>query len=161
MNPMIKILITVAVLLLDILLQKWSQHAIDRYVIKYRMSQRRNLVMHKTKTILLHAAVLIAIVLLWGVSLENAWVSVAGFLGLVAIGFFAVWSILSNIFAGIVIFFSRPFKIEDTIELMPEGIKGRVKDITGFFIILIDEEGNTYNIPNNFVYQKIIKNYRS
>lgn len=117
--------------------------------------------MHKTKTILLHTAVLIAIVLLWGVSLENAWVSVAGFLGLVAIGFFAVWSILSNIFAGIVIFFSRPFKIDDTIELIPDGIKGRVKDINGFFVILSDEEGSTCNIPNNFVYQKIVKNYRS
>lgn len=34
MNPMIKILITAAVLLLDLLLQKWTQRAIDRYVIK-------------------------------------------------------------------------------------------------------------------------------
>jgi small-conductance mechanosensitive channel len=158
MTFLVKILVSLAILAVDILVQTLTQRAIDRYVTRYRMSHKRNLVMHKTKSVLLHAAALIAIVLMWGVSIENVWVSIAGILGLVAIGFFAVWSILSNIFAGIVLFFNRPFKIEDTIELLPDGIRGRVKDINGFFVLLEDEDGHTINIPNNLVFQKIVKN---
>ena len=158
MTFLVKILVSLAILAVDILVQTLTQRAIDRYVTRYRMSHKRNLVMHKTKSVLLHGAALVAIVLMWGVSIENVWVSIAGILGLVAIGFFAVWSILSNIFAGIVLFFNRPFKIEDTIELLPDGIRGRVKDINGFFVLLEDEDGNTINIPNNLVFQKIMKN---
>ncbi|MCF7929735.1 MAG: mechanosensitive ion channel family protein [Spirochaetales bacterium] len=161
MNVTVKILITIAILALDLVLQKTTQHRIDRHVEKNKMPHRRNVVMHKIKSVLLHSASIVAIIMLWGVSLQNIWVSIAGLLGLVAIGFFAVWSILSNIFAGIVIFFTRPFQIEDTIELLPEGIKGKVKDINGFFTILVDEDGNTLNVPNNFIYQKIVKTHRS
>ena len=158
MTFLVKVLVSLAILAVDILVQTLTQRAIDRYVTRYRMSHKRNLVMHKTKSVLLHGAALVAIVLMWGVSIENVWVSIAGILGLVAIGFFAVWSILSNIFAGIVLFFNRPFKIEDTIELLPDGIKGRVKDINGFFVLLEDEDGHTITIPNNLVFQKIVKN---
>lgn len=157
MNTMIKLLISLAVIVIDLLLQKWFQSRIDKYVRRNKMSQSRNVIIHKTKTIFLHTTVLVALILLWGISLENAWISIAGFLGLVAIGFFAVWSILSNIFAGIAIFFNRPFKIEDTIEIVPDGIRGKVIDINSFFIILKDTEGNTIQIPNNMVFQKIIK----
>jgi small-conductance mechanosensitive channel len=121
------------------------------------MSQKRNLIIHKTKTILFHSITLIAIILVLGVTLENVWVSIAGFLGLVAIGFFAVWSILSNIFAGITIFFNRPFVIEDKIEIMPDGIQGRVRDINSYFVVLEDDEGNSVNIPNNMIFQKVVK----
>ena len=39
-----------------------------------------------------------------GVNLNNIWVYLGGFLSVVAIGLFAVWSILSNIISGIFIF---------------------------------------------------------
>ena len=49
----------------------------------------------------------------WGFDPEKLWVVVTGFLGLVAIGFFAVWSLLSNTIAGLFLFLSDPFKIND------------------------------------------------
>jgi small-conductance mechanosensitive channel len=156
---LIKILVSAGILILNLIIQKITQRAIDRFVKKNRMSQTRNLTMHKTKTITVHLASLIGLIILWGGSFENAWVSIAGFLGLIAIGFFAVWSILSNIFAGVILFFYRPFKVEDTIEILPDGIKGIVKDINGFFVILSDTEGNITHIPNNMIYQKVVRTY--
>ena len=153
----VKTLVTFGIIILDLLMQKIAQRAIDKFVHKNRMSQSRNLAMHKTKTIAFHLAAIAGIIILWGVSLENAWVSVAGFIGLIAIGFFAVWSILSNIFAGVILFFYRPFKIDDEIEIVPDGIRGKVKDINGFFVILTDNDGNFTHIPNNMIYQKVIK----
>jgi len=157
MTILLKILITIAIIITDFFLQKIIQKKIDRYVLRNGMSQKRNLVMHKTKTVLIHTTAAVALLLMWGLSIENAWVTIGSFLGLVAIGFFAVWSILSNIFAGVVIFFTRPFKIDGTIEIIPDGIRGKVRDINGFFTLLTDEEGRTINIPNNMIYQKIIK----
>ena len=157
---LIKILVTIGIIVLDLLLQKIAQRAIDKFVQKNKMSQSRNLAMHKTKTVSFHLAGIAGLVILWGVSFENAWVSIAGFIGLIAIGFFAVWSILSNIFAGVILFFYRPFKVEDRIEIVPDGITGRVKDINGFFVILTDDEGNLTHIPNNMIYQKIVRTLR-
>ncbi len=153
----IKGFISLGIIFLDLLLQKIAQKGIDRYVQKNRMSQPRNLAMHKTKTITFHMAAIMSLIILWGVSFESAWVSLAGFIGLIAIGFFAVWSILSNIFAGVILFFFRPFKVDDYIEIIPDGISGKVKDINGFFVILSDNEGNLTHVPNNMFYQKIVK----
>ncbi len=144
MTVLVKALITLEVLVVDIFLQVLLQKAIDRYVRRYAIGQKRNLAMHKVKTTFLHALSAVAVVLIWGVNLQNAWVSIAGFLGLVAIGFFAVWSILSNLFAGILLLLTRPFQIDDTIEILPDGIKEKVK-------------GHNVHIPNNMVYQKIIR----
>ncbi len=52
-----------------------------------------------------------------------------GFIGLTAIGFFAVWSILSNILAGIIL----------------------------FFVTLTGDGGDEYNIPSNVLMRKIVK----
>ncbi len=161
MTVIVKALITLGIFVADILLQLILQKTIDRYVTRYGVKQKRNLAMHKTKTILLHVISIVPVVLIWGVDIQNVWVSIAGFLGLVAIGFFAVWSILSNLFAGILLLFTRPFQVDDTIEILPDGIRGKVKDINSFFIILTDSEENTVNIPNNMVYQKIIKRLRT
>jgi MscS family membrane protein len=158
-DVLIKILVSLGIIILDILLQKITQKAIDRFVKKNKMSQTRNLTIHKIKSVFFHLVAILGMIILWGVSFQNAWVSIAGFIGLIAIGFFAVWSILSNIFAGIILFFYRPFKIEDEIEIASEGIRGNVKDINAFFVILSDKEGSLTHIPNNMIYQKVVKTF--
>jgi MscS family membrane protein len=161
MTVLVKIFISLGILIADIVLQLILQKTIDRYVVRYGIGQKRNIAMHKVKTTLFHFLAAFALVIIWGVDLQNAWVSIAGFLGLVAIGFFAVWSVLSNLFAGFLLLFTRPFQVDDTIEFLPDGIKGKVKDINSFFIILTDEEGHAINIPNNMVYQKIVRRLKN
>src|SRR6056297_2849041 len=153
----IKVVGTFVILIAGLLLQKLLQKTIDRYVRKYRLAHRRNLAMHKTKTVFVYICMVIGIVLLWGVALENVWVSIVGLLGLIAIGFVAVWSILSNVVAGILLFFNQTLRIEEQIELLPDGIGGKVLDINSFFVILVDEEGNKFHVPNNFFFQRYVK----
>ncbi|MCF7914332.1 MAG: mechanosensitive ion channel family protein [Spirochaetaceae bacterium] len=153
----IKVVGTFVILIVGLLIQKLLQKTIDRYVRKYRIVHRRNLAMHKTKTVFVYICMLIGIVLIWGVAIENVWMSVVGMLGLIAIGFVAVWSILSNVVAGMLLFFNQTLRIEDQIELLPDGIKGKVLDVNSFFVILVDEEGNKFHVPNNFFFQKYVK----
>jgi len=153
----IKIIGTFVILIVGLLIQKLLQKTIDRYVRKYRIAHRRNLAMHKTKSVFIYICMLIGIVLLWGVALESVWVSVAGLIGLIAIGFVAVWSILSNVVAGMLLFFNQTLRIEDQIELLPDGIGGKVLDVNSFFVILVDDEGNKLHVPNNFFFQRYVK----
>ena len=84
-----------------------------------------------------------------------------GILALIAVAFFAVWSLVGNILAGMIIYFTTPFKINDLIEVMPDGIKGKVLTINTFFTVLIDEDDNYINIPNSLFFQKYVRNIKN
>ena len=78
-------------------------------------------------------------------------------LGLVAIGFVAVWSLISHTSATMLILFLRPFQIGDDIEFPGEPVKGRVVDLNFFFTTLVDHDATLYQIPNNLFFQKTLK----
>ena len=123
------------------------------------LSESRYIVIRKLIAV---AALFICLVFLsyvWGIEIKNLWLSVTGLLAMVAIAFFAVWSLVGNILAGIIIYFTTPFKIDDLIEIQPEGIKGRVFAINSFFTLLVDEDNNYFNVPNSLFFQKFLKVY--
>ena len=70
--------------------------------------------------------------------------------------FFAQWSILSNITAGIIVFFSSPFRIGDTIKILDKDypIEAKIIDIKSFYTLLKTEEGEQISLPNNLLLQK-------
>ena len=93
----------------------------------------------------------------WGFDPENLWVFITGVVGLIAIGFFAVWSLLSNIVAGLFLFLSDPFKISDDIEVVDGELSGRVLDIRPLFVVIREESGHTLFLPNSLLFQKAFR----
>lgn len=89
--------------------------------------------------------------------LENTWASLTAILALVAIGFVAVWSVLSNAFCSLLMMIVRPFDIGDTIEIPADDLKGKVIDFNLIFTTLREENGNLIQIPNNLFFQKPIR----
>lgn len=70
----------------------------------------------------------------------------------IGIAFFAQWSVLSNVTAGLIIFWRHPLLIGDDVQVIGvDGCRGVVRDFTLFYIILADEFGNTITIPNNLL----------
>lgn len=103
---------------------------------------------------------LAAIVLILGVfgfNLGGLWAMLATILGLIAIGFVAVWSLLSNTSSTVLILILKPFQVGDDIELAGEPVKGRVIDINFFYTTLLDEDGRYVQVPNNQFFQKTLK----
>ena len=100
---------------------------------------------------------LLLLVLVWGINIKNLWLFITGVFGIVAIGFFAVWSILSNVIAGFLILISDIFHIGDRIEILPDNKKGKLIDFKLLFIVLEDEDKNIFHVPNNLLFQKYIK----
>ncbi|KJD34288.1 mechanosensitive ion channel protein MscS [Tamlana nanhaiensis] len=76
----------------------------------------------------------------------------------IGIALFAIWSILSNITSGIIMFFNFPYKVGDKIKIhdsdFPEVVI--IEDIRAFQLILRLENGNLVTYPNNLMLQKAV-----
>ncbi|MEM7809799.1 MAG: mechanosensitive ion channel domain-containing protein [Planctomycetota bacterium] len=102
---------------------------------------------------------------LLGVPMTAVWATVSAVVGLVAIGFVAVWSVLSNIACSIMLILFKPFRIGDHIELVDSAggpnVTGRVSDLTLMYVILHEklEDGTEQlvQIPNNLFFQKLVR----
>ncbi len=101
-----------------------------------------------------------------GVKVSSLWTFITATVTLVAVGFVAVWSVLSNLLCTFMLVISQLFQIGDQIEIidpsMTTGIKGRVRNINLLFTTLVEVNEDqtkvwrTY-IPNNLFFQKIVK----
>ncbi len=101
--------------------------------------------------------VVLIIVALAGFQMDSLWTFLTAVLAMVAIGFVAVWSILSNVLATFVILIWRPFNVGEWVEVLPEGLEGQAIDINFLFTTLRSEEGKKIAVPNNLFAQKFIR----
>lgn len=72
------------------------------------------------------------------------------------VALFAQWSILSNLTASVVIFFNYPSRIGDYVRIIDaeNTLEGKIVDIKVFQLLLVNNEGNSINYPNNLLIQK-------
>ncbi|WP_372973901.1 mechanosensitive ion channel family protein, partial [Muriicola sp.] len=56
------------------------------------------------------ALAIVALVLIWGVNIRELGLILSSIFAVIGVALFAQWSILSNVTAGIILFFSFPFK---------------------------------------------------
>ena len=86
-------------------------------------------------------------------------VYISSFLTILGIAFFAQWSILSNITAGLILYINYPVKIGDSITVLEKdnNVSGEIKDIGAFFITLKTKEGELITMPNAMILQKNIR----
>lgn len=77
---------------------------------------------------------------------------------IIGIALFAIWSILSNITSGVIMFFSFPYKVGDKIKIHDKDfpITAIIEDIRAFQLILREDDGNITTYPNNLIIQKAV-----
>lgn len=111
---------------------------------------------------------LLVILGLFGISVASFWAALSGVLVLLAIGFVAVWSLLSNLLCSVLLIIFAPFRIDDEIEIQdpasPVTMRGRVLDINIMFttLLVIDQDGtdSLLRVPNNIFFQKYIRTWQ-
>lgn len=102
-----------------------------------------------------------------GVSVTHLWAAISAFFVLIAVGFVAMWSVLSNILCSILLIVFAPFRIGDEIEVIEptatgQGLKGRVTGLNILFTTLeqrVEESDEILivEVPNNVFFQKTIR----
>jgi small-conductance mechanosensitive channel len=102
-------------------------------------------------------AVILVLVALAGYPIKTIWAPLSALFAMVAIGFVAVWSLLSNVLATIIILIWRPFNVGDRVEIQPDGINGDVVDINFMFTLLRSDDGARIAVPNSLFVQRCLK----
>lgn len=124
--------------------------------------------LHYTAASAVKGLLVVVVVLLmlgfFGVSVTALWAAFSGVAALIAVGFVAMWSVLSNVSCSILLVVFAPFRIGDTIEIQDPTvtviIRGRVIGMNMMFTTLkaIDEDGNETDqllrIPNTAFFQR-------
>jgi small-conductance mechanosensitive channel len=104
-----------------------------------------------------------------GVSAQVLWAALTGFAAVAAVAFFAIWSVLSNMFCALLIFAMAPFRLGDCVEVLESadkpGVRGRVVAINLFYTTLEDLSGDApgawVQIPNSLFFQKAVRRWRN
>ena len=101
---------------------------------------------------------LIVIPFIFGTKIEQLAVLFSSVFAVIGIGLFAIWSILSNITSGIIMFFSFPYKVGDKIQIHDKDfpLEGIIEDIRAFQLHLRLENGDLVTYPNNLMLQKAV-----
>ena len=111
---------------------------------------------YTTFTLLLIFLLFLAYIL--GAELENLAVIFSSVFAVIGVGLFAIWSILSNITSGIIMFFSFPYKVGDKIKIHDKDapIEAIIEDIRAFQLHLRQDNGDLVTYPNNLILQKAV-----
>jgi small-conductance mechanosensitive channel len=156
-----KIIESLIVFILAFILRLLITKSLGKIQLKFGFQKSRILLTNKVISILIYITLIVITAFIWGVDEKQLLIYISSFLTILGIAFFAQWSILSNITAGIILFVNYPVKIGDKITILEKdyNIDGEIKDIGAFFITLKTDKNEFITVPNSIILQKNIKYY--
>lgn len=127
-----------------------------------RFARKFERVEHRTGLIVKHInyatlfLIALSLVIVWGVEFKDVSSVLLSVFAVIGVGFFAQWSILSNITSGIIMFFIFPYKIGDFVKVHDKehNYEGIIDDIKTFHVIIKTDKGETITYPNSLILQK-------
>ncbi|MCT4698410.1 mechanosensitive ion channel family protein [Tenacibaculum haliotis] len=130
------------------------------YVIKNAIEPHRRKIILNLFYLIYYVFSFFLVLIILGIEFKQIGVLASSILAVLGVGFFAQWSILSNLTASVILFFYHPMRIGDTIKIIDKeyDLTGEVKNITGFYVLLYIPEGNRkITIPNTVILYKSIE----
>jgi len=143
----------VAISLLKRLLNNWLNSIQPRL----QLSHATISTIIRVVTVTLWLIVVLLILDAWGIGLTGLWGLLVSSIAVIGVGFLATWAIVSNFTASLFLTIWRPFRVGDTVVLLPENTAGRVTDRNLLFTMLREQDGSVVNVPNNFFLQKMFR----
>ena len=149
-----KVLVALLILIAGAMAGRWVGRALERGLARMEFEPPVRLLMVRLVRVLVFA--LFAILALQNLGVELlpliAGLSIAG-AGIAL----ATQGILSNLFAGLTIIFTKPYRVGDYIEIV--GVQGQVQLITIFSTTLLHVDQSRVVVPNRKVVGEILHNY--
>ncbi|WP_339074705.1 mechanosensitive ion channel family protein [Teredinibacter turnerae] len=153
MKLLIIIALTIAMVFTTRLVRDWmirlgQKKSVDAYRVSYI-----------TKT--LNFAILIVFVMIivsfLGLQYSQVTIFLSSIFAVLGVALFAQWSILSNITASLIIFFSFPYRVGEHIKVVDkdDDISGTVEGI-GLFHVIIRRGDDLIIYPNTLILQKAV-----
>jgi len=156
-SQVIKIIITAAVVFVIYPIIRLITFKLVSNVAKLNLyAETRSHMIKKTLNGLIIFLVITILIGVWGVDTKNLLVAMSSVFAVIGVAFFAQWSILSNISAGIVVYFSLNLKIGDRIKILDKDfpIEVTIIDVKTFYVHLETDEGEKIIYPNSLILQR-------
>ena len=153
-----RIVMTVVTVITIIVVKHINSKFITKQINTKSFSHIRKDNILKLFNVIYGVAFMAIIIIIWGIKGEDIIIFTSSILTVVGVGFFAQWSVLSNITSGIILFFSGNLKIGDEIVIMDKDypIEGRIDTIGIFFTEITTVNNGRVSIPNVVLMQKVI-----
>ena len=152
-------LIYTGILLVVFLIIKYLvKIAIIKIGNRSNINEARINLMNRYVTVFLLLIASLIISFIFGADADDLAVVFSSVFAVIGIALFAIWSILSNVTSGVIMFFSFPYKIGDKIKIHDKDypIEAIIEDIRAFQLHLKLDDGNLVTYPNNLILQKAV-----
>lgn len=156
-NKYLQVLVVFVVLLFVIQITK---RVTKKYIVTKSIEPHRRKIILNLCYMVYYIFSGLLLLLIVGINLGQMAIFASSILAVLGVGFFAQWSILSNLTACVILFFYHPVRIGDRIKILDKeyDLTGTVENITGFYVLLyINEENRRITIPNTVVLYKGIE----
>jgi small conductance mechanosensitive channel len=142
------------ILIVGYFITRWLTRILQRWLGKLEMEPPvRQLLVRVSWLVAMGAFVVLALTNL-GIDLLPV---VAG-LGVAGAGIaFALQGVLGNLFAGLTIIFTKPFRVGEYVSMI--GVEGRVEDVKLFNTVLSHPDRSRIMVPNRKIVGEILHNY--
>ncbi len=149
---------TLAIIILLLIIQFIMKKAAHKVGRQSEIHITRTRLMFKYINILIIFIAVFLLSLAWGVGITELSLVFSSVFAVLGVALFAIWSILSNITSGVIMFFSFPYKIGDKIKIHDKDlpIEAIIEDIKAFQLHLRTLEGELITYPNNLILQKAV-----
>ncbi|MGO3237561.1 MAG: mechanosensitive ion channel domain-containing protein [Psychroflexus halocasei] len=149
-------LITLAVAIIMLLLRLIIKTSTLKIARKAQKNEARSRQIIRYVNVLLLIITLFVAMLIWGIDYTDVALIFSSTFAVIGVAFFAIWSVLSNITSGVIMFIYFPYKIGDKIKIHDKDfpIEAVIEDIKAFQLHLRTEENELITYPNNLFLQK-------
>jgi small-conductance mechanosensitive channel len=148
-------LIIIGVLLISRFIIKTAIRKIGR---KSGINEARIKLINRYVTVTFVLVALLIEAFVFGAEFKDLALVFSSVFAVIGIALFAIWSILSNITSGAIMFFSFPYKVGDKIQIHDKDfpVEAIIEDIRAFQLHLRLDNGNLVTYPNNLILQKAV-----
>ena len=152
-------LIVSGIVIFSILIIRFITHfTITKIAKKNGINEARIRLMRRYVTVTLFLIVLLIEAFIFGAEFKDLALIFSSIFAILGIALFAIWSILSNVTSGIIMFFNFPYKVGDKISIHDKDfpLEAIIEDIRAFQLHLRLDNGDLVTYPNNLILQKAV-----
>lgn len=155
---LLQIIITAAIIVLLPIARYITRKLISKYGQLLQIQETRIQQVKQIISIFLKITFIVAIAIVWGVNPSNLLLGLSSIFAIVGVALFAQWSMLSNITAGLIMFFTAPFRTGDRIHILDKDVPiiATIENIHTFYTHIRTDDNELIVIPNNLFLQKIV-----
>lgn len=153
-------IIGIAIVLISLLIVNIIfKRAVKKFAVLKNIEPNRKKVILNLAYFLSYTVAIIAIIGILQVEFKQFLIFISSVLAVLGVGFFAQWSVLSNLTSSFILFFYHPVRIGDKIKILDKDfdLTGKVSDIKGFYVLLKTEDKKLITLPTSLLLQKGIE----